>query len=135
MPDILSRVVARVFDFLIVMMLMELVPRAGFYAALMYLLTADGLFEGASVGKKLMGLKVVSERSDNGMVIRSSIIRNMTFAAALLLWRIPLIGWILFIGILAVEFIIMTGNAQRKRIGDELAGTVVVRVIGKMEGK
>ncbi|MBF0519793.1 MAG: hypothetical protein HQK92_08725 [Nitrospirae bacterium] len=82
-----------------------------------------------------MGLKVVSERSDNGMAIRSSIIRNMTLATALLLWRIPLLGWFLFIGILAVEFIIMTGNAQRKRIGDELAGTMVVRVIGKMEGK
>ncbi|QWR78615.1 RDD family protein [Candidatus Magnetomonas plexicatena] len=134
-PDILSRVVARVFDFLIVMMLMELVPRAGFYAALMYILIADGLFEGASVGKKLMGLKVASERSDTGAIVRGSILRNLTLAVALVLWRIPLLGWFFFIGILAVEFIIMTGSAQRKRIGDEIAGTLVVCVIGKMEGK
>ncbi|MEO5355894.1 MAG: RDD family protein [Nitrospirae bacterium YQR-1] len=134
-PDILSRVVARAVDFLIVMVLIELVPRAGFYVAVMYLLTADGLFEGAGVGKKLMGLRVVSQRAEAGAALRCSILRNLTMAAALLLWRIPLLGWFFFAGILIIEFIVMTGNAERKRIGDELAGTVVVSVIGKMEVK
>ena len=55
----LNRVIARTIDFIIVVALYEIIPTIGFFAGMIYLLISDGLFQGRSIGKKLIGLKVI----------------------------------------------------------------------------
>jgi uncharacterized RDD family membrane protein YckC len=50
----------------------------------------------------------------------------MDIAIGVLLWSIPYLGWLIMLAILAVEFIVLMGNEQRRRIGDIIAGTMVI---------
>ncbi len=126
MASVLSRVVAKSIDFLLIVAVIEVVPKVGFYLGILYLLACDGFFERKSVGKKLLGLKVRSLKEDRSSPIKDSILRNSTLALGLLLWRIPLIGWLLITGIFVIEFIVMIGNSEGMRIGDEIARTAVL---------
>jgi uncharacterized RDD family membrane protein YckC len=128
---LLSRSVARIIDLLLAAAMMETIPKAGFYIAIMYVLTGDGFFNRASVGKKLMGLVVNPVGNGYTLPVRDSILRNLSLALAIILWRIPIIGWFLFLGIVSFEFIIMLGSSERKRIGDELAATKVLEIINE----
>ncbi|MBF0554896.1 MAG: RDD family protein [Nitrospirae bacterium] len=131
---ILPRVLAKAIDFVLAMLLIDLLPRVGFYAAVIFILIGDSLYNRASIGKKLMGMEVKSLREETVSPARCSILRNSTMAFALVLWKLPLfIGWIFFIAIAGIEFIIMIGNANRMRIGDELAKTKVVEILFKEE--
>lgn len=134
----LNRVIARTVDFIIVMAFLEIVPGVGYFAGLAYLLLADGLFRGRSVGKKLMGLRVgisddLSDRvSECGY--KESVYRNFPFAAAYLLagivWHIPVLGavlsFIIVAAVLVFESLVMLGSENGRRLGDELAMTQVV---------
>ncbi|MBF0517189.1 MAG: RDD family protein [Nitrospirae bacterium] len=131
---ILPRVLAKAIDLVLCFLLIEMLPRAGFYAAVIFILIGDSLYKKASIGKKLMGMEVKSLREGIVSHGRSSILRNSTFALALMLWKLPLfVGWFFFIAIVGIEFIIMIGNANRMRIGDELAKTRVVEIVFKEE--
>jgi hypothetical protein len=57
---LLVRTIAKILDFIIIAAALEIIPKAGFFAGLAYLLIGDGLFDGRSLGKKLIGIKVVS---------------------------------------------------------------------------
>jgi uncharacterized RDD family membrane protein YckC len=132
-----NRFMARTIDLIIVVALYEIIPSIGYFAALIYLLIADGLFEGRSVGKKLIGLKVVLQ-NDTEIIrdcgYKESIFRNFPFAVGLILCGIfggiPLIGWLIsfiIIGIiLAFESLVIIGSNNGKRLGDEIANTQVV---------
>ena len=43
---LLVRTVARILDFILIAAVAEIVPKAGFFAGLAYLLIGDGLFNG-----------------------------------------------------------------------------------------
>ncbi len=120
------RIIAKAIDFLLIVAVLEVIPKAGFYIGIVYLLTGDGFFDRRSIGKKLLGIRVVSLKRDSSSALRDSILRNSTLALGLLLWRIPLIGWLFLTIITVVECIIMIGNSERMRIGDEIAQTVVI---------
>ncbi len=126
--DLTTRAVAGFIDLLIVIGLHRLPDILGFLSAAGYLLVRDGLFEGRSAGKKLVGLRVVSA-DDEGRPCgyRESIIRNVTLAAAYLLFIIPYAGWILGPLALAVECLTAAGDEQGMRIGDMLARTQTVQ--------
>ncbi|HET6515628.1 MAG TPA: RDD family protein [Thermodesulfovibrionales bacterium] len=124
--SLLLRVFAKALDFILIAAVTELVPRAGFYAGLSYLLISDGLFEGRSVGKRLMGLSVVSASTEAPCSMKDSILRNSLLGAGLVLFRIPLIGWAFIILISGVEFLILLGSKEGMRLGDEIAKTLVV---------
>jgi len=137
----LNRAVARTIDLVIVVALYKIIPAIGFFAGFVYLLIADGLFDGRSVGKKLLGLRVlVKQESGNEMPcgIRESIYRNSPFALGFLFYGlfagIPLIGWLLaFViaaGVLIFEGLVMFGSEDGTRLGDELAKTHVVEQEG-----
>jgi predicted RNase H-like nuclease len=57
---------------------------------------------------------------------RESIIRNIPFAAAQLFFAVPYIGWLAAAAIIGFEAILIIGNEQGRRLGDELAGTQVL---------
>jgi uncharacterized RDD family membrane protein YckC len=133
----LSRSIARTIDFIIIVALFEIISKVGYFAGLIYLLIADGLFQGRSVGKKLMGLKVVSFDETGAVTacsFKESIFRNFPFAVGYILCGvlggIPLIGWILSFAIVTVillfEGLVIIGNEKGMRLGDEIAKTRVI---------
>jgi hypothetical protein len=135
--DLLNRIIAKTIDFIIVVALYEIIPKAGYVAGIAYLLIADALFEGRSAGKRLMGLKVIVRYSAGRTEVcgfKDSVIRNFPFAAAYILFgilkAIPLVGWILsfavVVAVLLFESLIMLGSEEGIRLGDDLAKTHVV---------
>ena len=122
--DLTTRTVAGFIDLLIVMGLARLPDVIGILAATGYILVRDGLFERQSVGKKVIGLRVLPADGPAGSVsFRESIIRNMPLAVAFLLFRIPYAGWILGLLALAVEGLTALGDERGMRVGDLLART------------
>ncbi len=89
-----------------------------------YLLVADGLPRGGSLGKRLTGLSV---RRSGGSECRffESTIRNLPVAVAFLLGLIPWVGWFFMIFVLGVEFVMLVGTRTDHRLGDDWAGTNV----------
>ncbi|MGD1076515.1 MAG: RDD family protein [Thermodesulfovibrionales bacterium] len=124
--SLLLRVFAKALDFILIAIVTEMVPKAGFYAGLSYLLISDGLFDGRSIGKRLMGLGVVSTATGTPCSMKESILRNAPLGAGLLLYRVPLIGWIFIVIISSVEFLLLLGSKEGMRLGDELAKTLVI---------
>lgn len=132
----LDRVIAKTIDFIIVGALLEVIPTAGYFAGLVYLLISDGVNDGRSLGKWLIGLKVVIGGTNPPVAcgLKQSILRNLLFGAAYLIFGIlrviPLIGWILSVAVFAVavffEWIIMFGSQDGGRFGDEIAKTIVI---------
>jgi len=123
---VLVRTVAKILDFIVIAAAIEILPKAGFFAGLTYLLIADGLFDGRSLGKKLIGLRVISSDTHTPCTFRESILRNSTFGIGYLFYNILWIGWI-FIAVISVfEFIILLGSRDNMRLGDEIAKTIVI---------
>lgn len=122
---LLLRTAARAVDLILIAAVAEMIPKAGYYAGLAYLLLADGLFDGRSVGKKLIRIKVVSS-SGGPCTFRDSIIRNGTLAVGYVLALLPWIGRLTLPAVMAVELIFLVGSREGRRIGDELAGTTVL---------
>ena len=123
--SLLGRFIAKLIDFLVVATLAEIPFQASFFMGAIYLLIADGIIKG-SIGKQLVGLKIVVGRDQQTISFRESILRNVPFAMAYLFYYIPFIGWLVSIGIVTLESLIMIGNPKRVRLGDELAGTRVL---------
>lgn len=124
--SLLLRILAKAVDLVIIAAAVSIVHQTGYLAGIIYLLISDGLFDGRSLGKKIMRLKVVSAKDGRVADFRDSIIRNAIFAVALLTYAIPLFGWILALGIAVFEFLLMLGNSEGMRLGDDLAATKVV---------
>jgi len=124
--DVIHRFIAKFIDFLIVAAMARLIPPVGFFAGMTYLLIADGLFHGQSVGKRLIGLQVLQFDSGAAVSFRESILRNTPFTTAYLCLIIPYIGWLLACGIVVIEALLVIGNLHGQRAGDEIAKTQVI---------
>ncbi len=123
---LLVRTVAKILDIILIAAAVEMVPKAGFFAGLTYLLVGDGLFDGRSLGKKIVGLRVVSADTHQTCTFRDSILRNSIFSIGYLVSWIFWFGWILIAVTAALEFIILLGSKDKMRIGDEIAKTFVI---------
>ncbi len=123
---LLLRAIAKTLDFIIIAAVGEVIPKAGFFAGLAYLLIGDGLFDGRSIGKKLIGLRVVSADTNEPCSFRDSILRNSIFGIGYLLYLIPWLGWIFIVIVIVFEFIVLLGSKDGMRLGDEIAKTKVV---------
>jgi uncharacterized RDD family membrane protein YckC len=125
--DLTTRAVAGLVDLLLVIGLARLPDVIGFLSAAGYILIRDGLFDRRSIGKKLIGLRVISlEDSGTAATYRDSIIRNMPIVLAYFLFLIPYAGWILCPLALGMEGLTALGDRGAMRIGDMLARTQVV---------
>jgi uncharacterized RDD family membrane protein YckC len=80
----------------------------GILFAVLYHLLADGLEGGQSIGKRLVGIRVVSVRTGEPCTFGQSFLRN------LVLTLLGPIDWIFILG------------ERRQRLGDKAAGTIVV---------
>jgi len=123
---LLLRTVAKILDFIIIAAAVEVIPKAGFFAGIAYLLIGDGLFDGRSLGKKLIGLRVVSADTNTPCTFRDSILRNSTFGLGFLFYKMVWFGWIFIVLLSIFEFIILLGSRDGMRFGDEIAKTIVI---------
>jgi len=126
--QVLNRFIAKLIDLFIVAAAAEMVEPVGFLAGLAYLLVADGFAGGRSIGKRLIGLQTIVPDVRDAAGFRESIVRNIPFAAAQLAFAVPYVGWIVSAAIISFEAILIVGNEQGKRLGDEIAGTQVLDV-------
>ena len=124
--SLLNRAVSKGMDLVIALAVAEALPRAGWVAAVLYILVADGISNGASVGKRLLGLRVLSA-SGEPCGLKDSIMRNLMFGMGVLFWTVlhPILGWPLLAAAIGVESLVLMGSDNGRRLGDELAGTRV----------
>jgi uncharacterized RDD family membrane protein YckC len=135
LANLQSRLFAKFTDLLVVILL-GLVLQGGVGALVGFFdsLVADGLpfrrFQGQSIGKKLLRIRVVSQ--GEGMAgLKASVIRNIPVGLVTLLMVVPFWGWILsfLVGIPLglIELTLIARAKQRQRLGDVMAETLVVR--------
>ncbi|MEW6109992.1 MAG: RDD family protein [Nitrospirota bacterium] len=123
---LLLRAAAKIIDFILIAAVIEIIPRAGYFAGMAYILLADGLFDGRSIGKKLLKLQVISALTNTHCTFKDSILRNSPFAVAYALWIVPWIGWIFILLVSVFEFTLVLGSKDGMRLGDEIAKTIVL---------
>lgn len=123
---VLNRFIAKAIDGLLIAAASQVIEPVGWIAGLAYALIADGFPGGQSVGKRLIGLQTVVPRTKEFSGFRESIIRNLPLALAYLLFPIPYVGWLLAGAVVAFEALLLIGNEQGVRLGDEIAGTQVL---------
>lgn len=123
---VLNRCIAKLIDVLIVAGADEIGTPVGFLSGLVYILIADGFAGGRSLGKRLVGLQTMRLDAREPAGFRESIIRNLSFGVAQLLWAVPYVGWLGTIAILVFEGLLVVGNEQGRRLGDEIARTQVL---------
>jgi len=123
---VLNRFIAKTIDGMLVAAASQVIAPVGWLSGLAYALIADGFPGGRSVGKRLIGLQTVVPRTKEFSGFRESIIRNLPLAFAYLLFPIPYVGWLLAGAVVAFEALLLIGNEQGIRLGDEIAGTQVL---------
>ena len=124
--NVLHRFVAKFVDFLIIAASSEIFPPVGFLVGIAYLLTADGLLQGQSIGKRVVGLITMKASLIEVASFRDSALRNAPLAAGMVLGLIPYLGWIFLGVIIGLEALLVIGNDHGLRIGDEIAQTQVI---------
>jgi|GEM_PF-3976354 len=131
-----TRLAAKLIDFFVVYLILRLNDDTfGVILSLLYLLSSDMLFAGQSVGKRIMGLRVMHSREGDGQWVgcdlKPSAIRNSIFALILFVDVIPLFGTLLVVigmVLLLVEVYFMFSDDEGIRIGDIYAKTRVYPV-------
>lgn len=123
---VLNRFIAKLIDLFIVVAADEVAPPVGFLSGLAYILIADGFAGGRSIGKRLVGLQTMRLDARETAGFRESIIRNLPFGLAQLLFAVPYVGWIGSAAVLAFESVLIVGNEHGRRLGDEVARTQVL---------
>ncbi|HZX43239.1 MAG TPA: RDD family protein, partial [Myxococcaceae bacterium] len=87
--SLLLRGMARLADVGVAWVLALAAGRAGLVVALLYLLLADGIFHGQSVGKRIFGVKAVFLPMRTDARFRDSTLRNAPLALIVLLRMMP----------------------------------------------
>jgi uncharacterized RDD family membrane protein YckC len=127
--DLTLRGLARAADFTLAWVVAQSAPQVGPLLAAFYLLVADGLMSGQSVGKKIFGVRtvVVPRRAPAGW--HESLLRNAPFALVAIFYAVPLLWPVLFVvgvPIVAFEAYMIYSDRLGIRIGDIFADTQVV---------
>lgn len=126
----LLRVAAKMIDFTIAMVITIFFYPYGVLLGASLLAILDAAHEGESIGKKLLGLRVLHLEDRTPCQFKASILRNLPFTIPWLFLIIPFWGWfifiILFIPACILEFYYVSRLDSFHRLGDVLADTTVV---------
>ena len=131
------RVLAKFIDLMLgVILALILKYPLGPIVGFLYTLLGDGLsfgpFYGQSLGKKLVGLKVVDlNTGKEGIHWRQSVLRNLPVGVVTFFGMIAFWGWFiaLFLGlpVISFEIYLMLKNDRGHRFGDILGRTQVIQ--------
>ncbi len=122
----LNRCIAKGLDLLVVATIYQVPLPVSFWVGMAYVLLSDGFYGGRSVGKQLIGLRTVQSATGAGASFKESILRNLPWSVAYLLFCIPYVGGLLAFLIAGVEFLLIVGSTAGLRMGDALAQTQVL---------
>lgn len=84
----------------------------------LYSLLKDGFSNGQSIGKRVVGIRVVTVRDQKPCGKGTSCLRNLVSS---LIAGIPMVGWL-------IEPIMVLASSDGRKIGDLAAGTMVINV-------
>ncbi len=128
--DLTHRLLARFIDFLIGAAFCLVLYPVGVLMGATYIAIADGLFDGRSLGKRIIGLRVVRAADGGPITFKDSLIRNCIYAIVYLFYLIPYLRWVLIptVGLLIVAFEIyyLVVDPSGFRVGDLAADTQVI---------
>ncbi len=127
------RVTAKAIDMFVIFVLSAILPYPlGVLLGFAYTLTADGIKEGQSLGKRLFKLKVVHSEDPSPCSLKESAIRNAPLGVATFFGIIPFWGWLLLvligIPLVALEIYLMLKSPLGARLGDMMADTKVIEL-------
>jgi uncharacterized RDD family membrane protein YckC len=133
----LSRLLAKLIDLFIVLILSIFFYPIGIVLSITYMAICDSLQNGQSVGKKMMGFRVISLEDGAPCSIKQSVVRNLPIIIPLFFAIIPLWGWI-FASLIGLPLILMEVYLLFKldsghRLGDVMADTTVMANDGNRE--
>jgi uncharacterized RDD family membrane protein YckC len=127
--DLTLRGLSRLADLTIAFALGSTSPQIGPVLAAFYLLVADGLMQGQSIGKKVFGVRTVVVPSRAPAGYHESMLRNAPFALVAVFWSVPILWPVLFVAgvpIVGFEAYMIWSDRLGIRIGDIFADTQVV---------
>ena len=126
----LARVAAKLADAMLAGLVVQALGPLGVVLGTGYLLVADGLHEGQSLGKRLLNLRAINPETGQPVDWRQSALRNADLAVLLLLASFPLLGTVLAVVlglfIVSVELHALYREPKGQRMGDLFARTMVV---------
>jgi uncharacterized RDD family membrane protein YckC len=140
--DLALRGLARLFDLALAFAVANVAGPAGPAFAFLYLLAADGLLHGQSMGKRVFGVRTMvvhrGEARGRPAGYRESMLRNLPIALLALFYSVPVLWLVLFVAgipILAFESWMVWSDRLGIRIGDIFADTQVVdgKVVTRVE--
>ena len=128
--DYFHRGIAKAIDLLLCSALGKVLFPVGVFAALLYILISDGLKGGGSIGKQIIGLTCVDIKTGTPCTFRQSFLRNAPFGIIFILYLIPMLGLVLAVlaalVVILFEGYFVVSDKQGLRVGDHIAGTIVV---------
>jgi len=125
-----SRLVAKLIDVGLVSVGGVCYYPMGLILGIIYLSIADSLYDGQSIGKRLMGFGVISLVDGTPCNTGQSFIRNLPFTVPLFFLVFPLWGWIFAavfaLPLSAMEVYFLFSGKSAHRLGDLMADTTVI---------
>lgn len=131
-----SRFIAKAIDTLIVTAMFLLGAAVwtpfGLLVAVLFAGVQDGMWVGQSIGKRIIGLRVIEDHRGLPCGFKNSLLRNIPFMIAIPFAGIPLL-WAVFLivilPLLALEAYLVTALESGTRLGDILGNTLVVEYL------
>ena len=131
----LARFIAKGIDLFIVILLSFFFPPIGIILSICYMALSDSLQNGQSVGKKYMGIRVVSLEDGTPCSMYQSIVRNLPLIVPMIFSIIPFWGWIFTLGLgipfWGLEIYLLYNLNSGNRFGDVMADTTVIASDGE----
>ncbi len=125
-----GRLVAKSIDLAISLLFAAFTGIMGLFFSILYIVLSDSLFEGQSIGKKLVGLRVIDLETGNYCNIKQSIFRNALLALPLIFFFGgpigSIIGICLFSAVVIFEVYLVSKIGSFQRHGDMIANTSVI---------
>ena len=126
----MARLFAKAIDIVFVMILSAVSYPWGLLLGIIYFSWADSLFDGQSMGKRIVGFSVISLIDGKPCKPKQSFIRNLPFIVPMVFALVPFWGW--FIGgfvlfpFMVLELFLLFKLESTHRLGDVLADTSVI---------
>ncbi len=134
--SVFNRITAKAIDLLVILAIFFLASAFfkpfGIFAAAIYAALQDGMGVGQSVGKRIIGLRVIDDGTGIGCSYQESIFRNFPLALGVVCASLS-VFWIFFILLcvpaLGLELYLLFSLESGVRLGDVLGNTLVVEYV------